>query len=176
MLGARQVEQFIKPAQFSIETLPSPGPTSYKRRKLNLNVPDNGDSYTPEQRPARSNAYSRYGHAQNRRGRGSYNKNYRSPQQEHNNSSYHSDCRGQNSCHGRYPEQRRDNEPFVQRHGPHASLSPAPQPARGIPDEMILQTLPSGRASPSLVSASSTVTIKPWTSPIKGRILDWADL
>jgi hypothetical protein len=28
--SARQVERFIKPAQFSIETLPSPGPTTNK--------------------------------------------------------------------------------------------------------------------------------------------------
>jgi hypothetical protein len=78
--GTRQVERFIKPAQFSIETLPNPGPTTNKRRKLNLNVPDNGDGFTQEQRPARSNAYSRYGHAQTRKGRGGYNKNYCSPQ------------------------------------------------------------------------------------------------
>jgi hypothetical protein len=75
--SARQVERFIKPAQFSIETLPNPGPTTNKRRKLNLNVPDNGDGFTQEQRPARSNAYSRYGHAQTSRGRDGYNKNYR---------------------------------------------------------------------------------------------------
>jgi hypothetical protein len=80
VLGARQVERFIKPAQFSIETLPSPGPTTNKQHKLNLNVSDNGDGFTQDQRPTRSNAYSRYGHAQTRRDRSGYNNNYRSPQ------------------------------------------------------------------------------------------------
>ena len=174
-LGARQVERFIKLAQFSIETLPSPGPTSYNWHKLNLNVPDNGEGYTHEQRPARSNAYSCYGHAQTRRGRGGYNKNYCSPQQEQNYSSYHSDLRrGQNSYQrqGKHPDQPCDTKPFVQQHGSHAGLSLVLQQARGILKEMVVQTPLNTRASPSSVSASSTVSIKPWTNPLKGRILD----
>jgi hypothetical protein len=37
---ARKVERFIKPAAFSLATMPSPSPTRNKRRKINVNAVD----------------------------------------------------------------------------------------------------------------------------------------
>ena len=73
-----------------METLSSPSPTTNKQHKLNLNIPNNGDGFTQDQRPARSYAYSHYGHAQTRRDHGGYNKNYHLPHQD-NHSSYNYD-------------------------------------------------------------------------------------
>ena len=75
--GAQMVERLIKLAQFSLDTAPTPRPTTNKRRKLNAPTPTSGQHYVQLQM---RNAYQR-GLPQYacRHGRGGYNKNFCSP-------------------------------------------------------------------------------------------------
>lgn len=78
VVGAQKVERFFKPASFSLETLQSPTPQPYKKRKFNSPVPDDNDSNHNRQKTPRS--HTRGGRSGGRGGgRGSFNKNYRSP-------------------------------------------------------------------------------------------------
>lgn len=178
--GARKVERFIKNAAFSLETAPSPSPATNKRRKLNLTMVDTGGGQVQPQ--MRNAGYSRGQHMQahgqsarsgqsRRPGRGGYNKNFRSPQpdqRQHNQQVDHR--RGTNFSDRRThsQEQRRDRDTE-----PRRGTTPVPSPLqqqRGMPVEMVEQTPPLGSTS------TSSNTFKPWSSPIKGKILDWGEL
>jgi hypothetical protein len=75
--GTRQVECYIKNAQFSLTTAPSPSPTTNKRCKFNASGAPAPPGYVqPQMRPV---PMGRAGHLQGagRRGRGGYNRNFR---------------------------------------------------------------------------------------------------
>jgi hypothetical protein len=80
--GARQIERLFKPASFSLETMPSPNPTTYsKRRRLNMNV----SPEEPYQQPQNQLGYPRSRVQEHRPtnsggGRGRYNKSFKPPQ------------------------------------------------------------------------------------------------
>lgn len=178
--GARKVERFIKNAAFSLETAPSPSPATNKRRKMNSTLVDNGGGQVQPQ--MRNAGYSRGQHVQphnqngrsgqsRRPGRGGYNKNFRSPQLDQRQQTTHADHRrGTNLFDKRShsQDQRRDRDS-----DPRRGSTPVPSPLRqqrGMPVEMIEQTPPPGSTS------TSSNTFKPWSSPIKGKVLDWGEL
>lgn len=179
--GARQVEKYIKPASFSLEMAPSPSPATNKRRKLNMNVSPSDKHYIQPQ--MRDVPRSGYHQGQTRRGRGGYNKNFRAPSGE-NRRGYSSDFRrGQESeprrGQGQDPWRGRNEERII------ANTQSPVRLLRGMPEEVIEQTPPTKLMPPAAIShpsgsntggGTSAVVIKPWTSPIKGRILDWSDL
>jgi hypothetical protein len=73
--GARQVDRLIKNAKFSLDTAPSPSPTTNKRRKFNTSTKIAPQGYI---QPQVRNAYAGRGgslHVVSRRSRGGYNKN-----------------------------------------------------------------------------------------------------
>ena len=169
--GAKIIERFVRPAQFSLDTAPSPSPSTYKKCK-HLNMGETSPAmlgylqWNNEHKGGRGRGMARRGRG------GSYNKNYRSnnvgieflhPQESRND-----------------PKRARDSDgqrPNTQ--GPsHGSMQ------RGMPEEItmvectppqaIRSTIYGGAASLS-TSGSSAPSVKMW-SPIKGRVLDWADL
>lgn len=168
--GAKIVEWFVRPAQFSLDTAPSPSPSTYKKRKYQNNTEKSPAAlgYQPWSNEHKGGR----GRGQPRRGRGgSYNKNYRS--NPFNDGIQFLDTR-QNT------KLARDTE--GQRPGFQSPRQIVQQ--RGMPEEitMIDSTPPNAikfmiygaSGSASGVGSSAPVT-KPW-SPIKGRVLDWADL
>ena len=168
--GAKIVERFVRPAQFSLDTAPSASPSTYKKRKYQNNTEKSPASigYQPWSNEHKGGR----GRGQPRRGRGGfYNKNYRS--NPSNDGIQFLDTR-QNT------KLARDSE--GQRPGFQSPRQIVQQ--RGMPEEitMIDSTPPNaiksviygGFGSASGTGSSAPVT-KPW-SPIKGRVLDWADL
>jgi hypothetical protein len=78
---ARQIERFLKPASFSLETAPSSSPINYSRkRRLNMNVtPDDQNTHNQRHQPGpRNRTQDQCPHGTNG-GRGRYNKNFRPP-------------------------------------------------------------------------------------------------
>lgn len=177
--GARQIEKYIKPASFSLEMAPSPSPATTKRRKLNMNVAPTDKHYVqPQMRDAPRSGYQ---HAQARRGRGGYNKNYRPYATDNGKGNQFMNKRGQDHEHRRGQNNNRSHRDSDSRTASNI-LSPIRQ-QRGMPEEVILQTPPSMSMLPAAAefptssnTGTSSVVIKPWTSPIKGRILDWSEL
>ena len=74
--GARQVEKFIKPSQFSLDVAPTLSPATNKRRKFNS--PIQGFGYIQPQMRNGFNNRGGFNHGPARRSRrGGFNKNYR---------------------------------------------------------------------------------------------------
>jgi hypothetical protein len=170
-LGTRKVEQFIRNVAFSIESGLSPAPMTNKRRKLNINVPDySGGQVQPQMQNVNysRNAQGRgFGGPARRPGRGGYNKNYRTSPDQRQQGYMAEQYRVNNNSDHRGQDFPRDHE----QRRPNNSMQSPPRMQRGMPMELIEQTPPSVNNN-----FASSVVIKPWTSPIKGRVLDWADL
>lgn len=170
--GARMVERFIKPASFSLETAPSPSPATYKKRKYNASGATPPPGYV---QPQMRNAFRGGSSApQNRRGRGGYNKKFRS-----NNSpgEHKLNFDAESRTYDRGHDTRRAWDADFRYGG-----VPNPSPSRlqrGMPEEVsvITSTPPSiSRGGSPATDSASSVVIKPYRSPMKGRVLDWADL
>jgi hypothetical protein len=173
--GARQVERLVKSAQFSLDTAPSPSPATNKRRKFSASGEIAPHGYLqPQMRPINmGRGGSSFGPA--RRGRGGYNKNFRSNP---------NDLRRSHDVDNRRPFDNKRSREYEPVGNNIPDQSPVCRLQRGMPEEMaIVESTPpavvsitpgSARSAPS-ASGSSSVVIKPW-SPIKGRVLDWKDL
>jgi hypothetical protein len=154
-LGARQVERLIRNAQFSLDTAPSPSPTTNKRRKFNPSGETAPHGYLqPQMRPVPRGGQT---HGAGRRGRGGYNKNFR-PNLN-------------NQCRLHDFDNRRPANPKRQRDHEHTVVQ-----APGLsPPQMLQLAVNKSHVTPPSTSGSSSVPIKPW-SPIKDRVLEWTDL
>jgi hypothetical protein len=169
--GARQVERYIKNAQFSLATAPSPSPTTNKRRKFNASGAPAPPRYVQPQMRLVPMGRAGHLHGARRRGRGGYNRNFRPS---------HTDQRRMHDVDNRRPTDQRNREHETQ--VPHVpGQSPARKMQGGMPEEVtIIESTPptaatTAHASAPLASGSSSVSIKPW-SPIMERVLDWNDL
>ena len=73
--GAKIVERFVRPAQFSLDTAPSPSPSTYKKQKFPNNVETSPVALGYQQWSGEQKGGRGKGPSQHRCG-GSYNKNY----------------------------------------------------------------------------------------------------